>query len=139
MLQPVKYDRRFRTTLFRLTPLAELRLFAWPEVSRTNHMLFENQVNYVYLCYVLRELLRMPHVQILEKILTFVYLNEDFFNGDHRYQVDVLILFVVAVQNGDFSLLCIPLHSLERPYSPHFPPIAHLQDVPNTKILFAGI
>ena len=126
MLQPVKYDRRFHTTLFRLTPLQELRPFAWPEVSRTNHMLFENQVNYVYLCYVLRELLRMPHVQILEKILTFVYLNEDFFNGDHRYQVGKRNVYVVAVQDGDFSLLRLSLHALERPYSTHFPQIADL-------------
>ncbi len=87
MIIPVKYDRRFRTTIFRIVPLAEMHLFAYPEVSRYNHMLFESRINYVYFLYVLQGLIRMPHIQILEKVITFIYFNEDFFNGEHRLMV----------------------------------------------------
>ena len=52
-----------------------------------NHSYFEDRVNYVYFLYVLKQLIKMPHVQIIEKIITFIYFNEDFFNGKHRYQV----------------------------------------------------
>ena len=33
----------------------------------------------------------MPHLQILEKVITFVYMNEDFFNGEHRLMVDAAL------------------------------------------------
>lgn len=93
MIVPVKYDRRFRTTIFRIVPLPEMRLFAYPEVSLYSHMLFESRINYVYFLYVLQGLIRMPHIQILEKVITFIYFNEDFFNGEHRLMLYKVIVF----------------------------------------------
>ena len=87
MITPVKYDRRFRTTIYRILHLNELRLFPYPEICLYNHKMFEAKINYVYLVYVLKGLMKMPHVQILEKVLVFIYYNEDFFNGEHRLMV----------------------------------------------------
>ena len=89
MIIPVKYDRRFRTTIYRILRLDELRLFPCPEISQYNHKMFEAKINYVYLIYVLKGLIKMPHVQILEKVLVFIYSNEDFFNGEHRLMVGI--------------------------------------------------
>lgn len=87
IIEPIHYDRQFKVTIFRIIPLNELRLFAYPEISQYNHMEFEEKNNYVYFLYVLKGLIRMPHLQILEKVITFVYFNEDFFNGKHRLMV----------------------------------------------------
>ena len=87
IIEPIHYDRQFKVTIYRIIPLNELRLFAYPEISQYNHMEFEEKNNYVYFLYVLKGLIRMPHLQILEKVITFVYFNEDFFNGKHRLMV----------------------------------------------------
>ena len=87
IIEPIHYDRQFKVTIYRIIPLNELRLFAYPEISQYNHMEFEEKNNYVYFLYVLKGLIRMPHLQILEKVITFVYFNEDFFSGKHRLMV----------------------------------------------------
>lgn len=81
------YERRFRTTIYHVIALRDLRLFTYPEISLYNHSYFEDRINYVYFLYVLKGLIKMPHVQIIEKVLTFIYFNEDFFSGKHRLQV----------------------------------------------------
>lgn len=91
IIEPILYDRQFRVTIYHITPLSQLRLFPFPEISPYNHMEFEAKSNYVYFLYVLKGLIRMPHLQILEKVITFVYMNEDFFNGEHRLMVDAAI------------------------------------------------
>ena len=90
MLEPIKYERRFRTTLFHVLQPQQLHPFAYPEISPYNHGEFEDKLNYVYLIYVLKQLITMPHLQILQKVITFLYYNEDFFNGAHRLLVGSL-------------------------------------------------
>ncbi|KAK8824201.1 hypothetical protein WA556_003525 [Blastocystis sp. ATCC 50177/Nand II] len=93
IIEPILYDRQFRVTIYHITPLSQLRLFPFPEISPYNHMEFEAKSNYVYFLYVLKGLIRMPHLQILEKVITFVYMNEDFFNGEHRLMLYKTIIF----------------------------------------------
>lgn len=98
MLEAIKYERRFKTTLFHVLRAEQLRVFAYPEISPFNHAEFEDKLNYVYLVYALRQLIAMPHLQILQKVLTFLYYNEDFFNGAHRLLVRFFLLFGAHAQ-----------------------------------------
>lgn len=70
-----------------MVPRDQFNLFAYPEISQFNHKVFEDHVNYVYLLYVLKGLLKSSHLQTIEKVLAFVYYHEDFFNGKHRLMV----------------------------------------------------
>ena len=83
----VLYERRFKTTVYHIIKLHDIHLFKYPEISQYNHGYFEDKINYVYFLYVLKGLIKMPHVQLIQKILSFIYYNEDFFNGKHRLQV----------------------------------------------------
>lgn len=98
MLEPIKYERRFRTTLFHVIQPQQLQHFAYPEISPYNHGEFEDKLNYVYLIYALKQLIAMPHLQILQKVITFLYYNEDFFNGAHRLLLFREIVFPNFVQ-----------------------------------------
>lgn len=110
----VSYDRRFRTTIYHIIPHNELALFEYPEISAYSHKLFEDHVNYVYLVYVLKGLLKSSHLQVLEKALTFIYYHVDFFNGSHRLLV--LLSYpslLLVVQRSDFSEFCPFFYTLE--------------------------
>lgn len=96
----VSYERRFRTTIFHVLQLASLRLYRYPEISAYNHSYFEDRINYVYFLYVLKGLIKMPHVQIIEKVLSFIYFNEDFFNGKHRLQVLLHVEYSLVVSRN---------------------------------------
>ena len=91
----VAYDRRFRTTIYHIIPQAKLSLYPYPEISPYSHSLFEDRVNYVYIIYVLKALIKSSHLQIIEKVLTFIYYHQDFFNGNHRKMVGVSSPFYV--------------------------------------------
>lgn len=110
----VSYDRRFRTTIYHIIPRNQLALFEYPEISAYSHKLFEDHVNYVYLIYVLKGLLKSSHLQVLEKALTFIYYHVDFFNGSHRLLVKVSSLsLLLVVQRSDFPEFRPIFYSLE--------------------------
>ena len=133
MLEAIKYERRFKTTLFHVLRAEQLRVFAYPEISPFNHAEFEDKLNYVYLVYALRQLIAMPHLQILQKVLTFLYYNEDFFNGAHRLLVRFFSFCFsrAALPRGRLSELRALLHALEPHDPPPLPPPAALPALPH--------
>ena len=83
----VRYERRFRTTVYHIVEQNRLNLYPFPEISLFDDFCFESRTNYCYLHYVFKQLLKSSHAQVLLKALVFLYENYDFFNGDHRLQV----------------------------------------------------
>lgn len=126
MLEPIKYERRFKTTVFHVVRPSQLQAFSYPEISPYNHAEFEEKINYVYFVYALKGLIKMPHVQILQKVITFIYCNEDFFNGKHRLTVRFVSASFLVIQGNHFPQFLAFFHSLESKYSPYFSQVAYL-------------